>query len=121
MKQARIIPLLEFQHGTLPIKVQTIHDFALEQDDTSEGPHTHNYFEMFWLLKGKGTLQVDMQEHIIESNSIFCVKPNQAHQFQTSADMEGFVFSFTDSFFKMDEYELGWASQGSLFQVFAEG
>jgi YesN/AraC family two-component response regulator len=35
--------------------------------------------------------------------------------------MEGFVFSFTESFFSMDEYDLGWASQASLFQLFSEG
>jgi AraC-like DNA-binding protein len=121
MKQAPIIPLLKFQSGALPFKVQTIKNFTEEQDDINEVPHSHNYYEMIWLIKGQGTLYVDMQEYPIESNTIFCLKPDQAHQFQTQADMEGFVFSFTDSFFSMGQYDFDWASQASLFQLFTEG
>src|SRR4030095_15076381 len=121
MKQAPIIPLLKFKNEALPFKVQTIKNFTEEQDDINEGPHSHNYYEMIWLIKGSSTLYADMQEYTIASNTIFCLKPNQAHQFQTQAEMEGFVFSFTDSFFRMDEYDFDWASQASLFQLFTEG
>src|ERR1700750_2869317 len=105
MKEAPIIPLLKFKTEALPFKVQTIKNFTEEQDDNNEAPHSHNYYEMIWLTKGQGTLYADMQEYTIESNTIFLLKPNQTHQFQTQAEMDGFVFSFTDSFFKMDEYD----------------
>jgi AraC family transcriptional activator of pobA len=121
MKQAPIIPLLKFINEALPFKVQTIKNFTEEQDDINEGPHSHNYYEMIWLIKGISTLYADMQEYTIESNTIFCLKPNQAHQFQTQPEMEGFVFSFTDSFFRMDEYDFDRAYQPSLFQLFNEG
>jgi AraC family transcriptional regulator, transcriptional activator of pobA len=121
MKEAPIIPMLKFKNETLPFKVQTIKGFTEEQDDINEGPHNHNYYEMVWLLKGEGTLHVDMTEQTIGSNTIFCVKPNQAHQFQTHEQMEGFVFSFTDSFFRMDEYDFAWTSQATLCQLFSEG
>src|SRR6476619_3474890 len=121
MKEAPIIPLLKFRSGALPFKVQTIKNFTEEQDEINEGPHSHNYYEMIWLIKGQGTLYVDMQEYSIESNTIFCLKPNQAHQYQTQVDMEGFVFSFKDSFFSMGQYYFDWASQASLFQLFTEG
>ena len=121
MKEARIIPLLKFKNDALPFKVQTIKSFTEEQDDTKEGPHSHNYYEMVWLVKGGGTLYVDMKEYTIGSNTIFCVKPDQAHQFQPQAEMEGFAFSFTDSFFRMDEYDFGWAFQANLLQLFSEG
>jgi YesN/AraC family two-component response regulator len=120
MKKASIIPLLKFQSEALPFKVQTIKTFTEEQEEVCEGPHSHNYYEMFWVIKGGGTLHVDMQEYAIENNSIFCLKPNQAHQFQTRPEMEGFIFSFTDTIFKMDEYDFGWSSQASLFQLFSE-
>jgi hypothetical protein len=121
MKQAPIIPLLKFKNEALPFKVQTIKNFTEEQDDINEGPHSHNYYEMIWLIKGNSTLYVDMQKCSIESNTIFCLKPNQAHQFQTQTEMEGFVFSFTDSFFKIDEHDFDRAYQPSLFQLFNEG
>jgi len=121
MKEAPIIPLLKFKNEALPLKVQTLKNFTEEQDDINEGPHSHNYYEMIWLIKGSGTLYADMQEHTMESNTIFCLKPNQAHQFQTQAEMDGFVFSFTDSFFRMDEYDFDRACQAGLFQLFTEG
>jgi AraC-like DNA-binding protein/quercetin dioxygenase-like cupin family protein len=112
---------VEIKSEALPLKVQTIKGFTEEQDDINEGPHSHNYYEMVWLVKGEGTLNVDMGEYTVGSNTIFCVKPNQAHQFQTQEGMEGFVFSFTDSYFRMDEYDFAWTSQASLFQLFSEG
>src|SRR5215813_1419376 len=121
MKQERIIPLLKFQNGALPFRVQTIKDFNEEQDEINEVAHVHNYYEMIWLIRGQGTLYVDMQEHTIDSNTIFCLKPNQAHQFKMQGEMDGFVFSFTDYFFRMDEYDFDWARQASLFQLFIEG
>ena len=121
MKEAPIIPILKFQSEASPFKVQNLKNFTEEQDDINEVPHSHNYYEMTWLTKGEGTLHVDLQEYTIGSNTIFCVRPNEAHQFQTQEGMEGFVFTFTDSFFKMNEYDFGWALQASLFQLFSEG
>ena len=121
MKQAQIIPLLKFQSGALPFKVQTIKNFAEEQDDINEVAHRHDYYEMIWLINGQGTLHADMQEYTIGSNTIFCSKPNQPHQFQMQPEMDGFVFSFTDFFFKMDEYDFDWTINTSLFQLFTEG
>lgn len=121
MKKASIIPILKFQNGSLPFKVQTIKDFMEAQDDVNEGTHSHNHYEMIWLIKGQGVLDVDMQERTIDSNTIFCLKPNQPHQFRTHPEMEGFVFSFTDSFFSMDEYDFHLASQVRLSQLFAAG
>jgi len=120
MKEAPIIPLLKFKSEALPFKVQTIKNFTEEQDDINEAPHSHNYYEMIWLIKGQGILNADMQEYTIGSNTLFLLKPNEPHQFQTQADMEGFVFSFTDSFFKMDEYDFDRVSQAGLCQLFIE-
>jgi AraC-like DNA-binding protein len=120
MKQAQIIPLLKFQGGALPFKVQTIKNFTVEQDEINEGPHSHNYYELVWLIKGQGTLYADMQEYAIENNTVFYLKPNEAHQFQTHPEMEGFVFSFTGSFFSEGEFDFDLARQTSLCMLFAE-
>ena len=119
MKEATIIPVLKFQNGALPFKVETLKNFIENQDDIQEGPHSHNYFEMVWLTKGRATLSVDMQEYTIGTNMIFCARPNQTHQFKMEEDMEGFIFSFTDSFFKMDEYEFDRAGQAAFLQLFS--
>jgi AraC-like DNA-binding protein/mannose-6-phosphate isomerase-like protein (cupin superfamily) len=121
MKEVPIIPMLKFQSQALPLKVQTLKNFTGEQDDVNGGPHSHNYYEMVWVVKGGGKLYVDMQEYTLGSNTLFYVKPDQAHHFQLLEETEGFVFSFTDSFFRMDEYDFGWTFQASLMQLFSEG
>jgi YesN/AraC family two-component response regulator len=121
MKEAPIIPILKFNNEALPFKVQTLKNFTENQDDMQESPHGHNYYEMVWLTKGRATLYIDMQEYTVGNNMIFYARPNQTHQIKTEGDMEGFVFSFTDSFFKMDEYDFDRAGQAAIVQLFADG
>ena len=118
MKQTPIIPMLKFQQGTLPLKIQTITNFLEKQDDASKGPHTHNYYEMIWVTSGKGTLEADMQKYIIERNTIFCLKPHEVHQIHVEPGTEGFVFSFADSFFGTDEYDFDRISHVNLAHIF---
>jgi AraC-like DNA-binding protein len=120
MKQTKIIPLVKFRSGALPFKVQTIKDFREEQDDLSEAPHSHDYYEMIWVIKGQGVLYADMREYTIEDNTLFYLKHNEAHQFQVHPEMEGFVFSFTDSFFRVGEYDFDIACQANLRELFTE-
>ena len=119
MKQTPVIPLFKFQNNALPFKVQSLQNFTTERENITDAPHSLDYYEMIWLTKGSGTLHVDLQDYRIESNNIFYLKPGQAHQFQTQVGMEGFVFSFSDSFFKTDEYD-PWVCLASLCQLFGE-
>src|SRR5262245_38291503 len=120
MKQAQIIPLLKFQGNAIPFRVQTLKNYIEEQDDLGDSPHSHNYYEMIWLTRGTGTLHVDMRQYTVENNTIFYLMPNQAHQFQIQEQMEGFIFSFTDSFFSVGEHDFDLACQATLYQLFAE-
>jgi AraC family transcriptional regulator, transcriptional activator of pobA len=120
MKQAPIIPLLKFENAGLPFKIQSLKSAGEEQDELSESPHSHNYYEMTWIVNGQGTLHVDLQEYTIENNMFFCLRPNQAHKFQTSPNSEGYVLSFTEGFFNMAEHEFDWTIQASMFQLFSK-
>ena len=120
MKQSQIIPLLQFENNALPFKIQTIQGLLDNGDELQDTVHSHNYYEMIWLIKGMGTLYADLHEYQIGNGSIFCIRPNQAHRFNLRADMEGFVFSFTDSFFKTAEQEFDWTGQISLCQIFSQ-
>jgi len=120
MKQASIIPLLKFDHTNLPFKIQTIKELAEQTGTFSESVHSHDYYEIIWVIRGRGTMFVDLKEHIIEDNTVFCIRPNQAHQFPADPSMEGFVFSFTDAFVDMGELEFDVSCQSSLYQLFNE-
>lgn len=120
MKQASIIPLFKFDNKNCPFKIQSIRDVAEQPDELHESVHSHDYYELVWIIKGKGTLLVDLREYTIENNMIFCVKPRQAHRFPLDPGMEGFVFSFTDDFFNLGEHEFDISVQSSLYQLFSE-
>jgi AraC-like DNA-binding protein len=120
MKKATIIPLLKFDNPRGPLTIQTIKDLAERQDELQEQAHSHDYYEIVWVIKGRGKLHVDMQEHLIENSMIFCLKPHQAHRFVRETGMEGFVFSFTDAFFNIGEYEFDISCEASLQQLFSE-
>lgn len=119
MKVPSFIPMQKFESSGLPIKVQTIKSLIAEHDHLNETPHTHNYFEMIWIVNGKGRLYVDMQEYAVDNNKVFCLRPNQAHQLKTETEADGFVFSFTESFFTC-EHEFDWTCQSILLQLFSE-
>jgi len=120
MKKASIIPLLKFDNPKGPLKIQTIQNIIEQRNELSESVHSHDYYEIVWVINGKGKLHVDMQEHLIENSMIFCLKPHQAHRFVMDATMEGFVFSFTDEFFNIGEYEFDISCETSLHQLFSE-
>jgi YesN/AraC family two-component response regulator len=120
MKKASIIPLLKFDDPRGPFKIQTIKELKERQEDVGGAVHSHDYYEIVWVIKGMGKLHVDMQEYLIENNMIFCLKPHQAHRFVVDANMEGFVFSFTDDFFNVGVYEFDISSEASLQQLFSE-
>ena len=72
MKQASIIPLVKFDNGICPFKIQTIKDLAEQPDELNESVHSHDYYEIVWITNGKGTLLVDLEEHPVGNNMIFC-------------------------------------------------
>jgi AraC-like DNA-binding protein len=120
MKQAPIIPLLKFANADFPFKIQTIKDVAEQAEEICDGGHSHDYYEIIWVINGKGTLSVDLQEYAIDNNMIFCLKPHQPHRFPMDTTMDGFVFSFTDAFFNLGEHEFDNSFQSTLYQLFNE-
>lgn len=96
------------KHTEIPI-----HDFA--QDDASSipfkviplgtrshydasVPHRHNYYEMFIMLKGGGTHEIDFINYPIADNSIHFVSPGQVHNVKRELDSTGYVILFSRDF-----------------------
>lgn len=51
MKQTPVIPFFKFQNNALPFKAQTIQQFTEEQDNLNNTPHSHDYYEMIWVVR----------------------------------------------------------------------
>src|ERR1700754_2793288 len=119
MKEARIIPLLKLEDTLFPFKAQCF-KLLHEGEEINESAHSHNHFEVIWVVSGKGRLYVDFQKFEIADNMIFCLRPDQAHYFEIHEAMQGFVFSFTDSFFNTGACEFDWPCKVTLSQLFYE-
>jgi len=117
--KSSIIPTLQFGNNELPLKVQTIRSFVVGQDVMISSAHRQNYYEMIWVTRGKGTIDIDLRQYVIADNMIICIKPDQAHWFKFSPNTQGFVLSFPESFFRISEQEFDWVSRESIWQVFS--
>ncbi|MES1220192.1 MAG: helix-turn-helix transcriptional regulator [Bacteroidota bacterium] len=117
----KLQPVHNVENSGLPFKMCFFKSRAEEAEKTNESFHSHPYYEMVWLNEGQGSLFIETEEHRIEKNIIFCVKPNQMHCFQSITLAEGFVFSYSDCFFSMGEHESDWSGQSDLLQLFSYG
>ncbi|MAP01849.1 MAG: hypothetical protein CMD01_03420 [Flavobacteriales bacterium] len=74
-------------------------------------PHRHNYFELFFFLKGGGYHKIDFIDFPIKAGSVHIVAPGQVHQMKRELDSEGFVVLF-----ELNALEAPLAIQDFLFE-----
>jgi AraC-like DNA-binding protein/mannose-6-phosphate isomerase-like protein (cupin superfamily) len=61
-------------------------------------PHRHNYYNIYYIEKGKGTHVVDFMEYKIEDNQLYFVLPGQMHRLVFEEQPVGRIISFTEEF-----------------------
>jgi YesN/AraC family two-component response regulator len=83
-------------------------------------PHSHDYYELIWVIRGVGSIQVDLKEFVIGDNHLYGVGPGMVHQLRTNPDAEGYILSFTDSFLKMADHEFDSINPLKICQLFSE-
>ena len=120
MKRAPIIPIFKFQHSGLAFTIQTIQSHIEHQGEMNASPHSHDHFEMIWVISGTGSIRVDIEEYAICDNHLYGVGPGVAHQLQINADAEGYILSFTDSFLKLADQEFDAINPLKICQLFSE-
>lgn len=57
-------------------------------------PHSHDFYQILIVTKGKGWHEIDFNRYPIEANSVFIIKPGQIHSWVLSANTTGFVVEF---------------------------
>ncbi|WEK17552.1 MAG: helix-turn-helix transcriptional regulator [Candidatus Pedobacter colombiensis] len=87
---------------TIKNKIETaelirVSPFSKEKRRTQ--PHKHsNYFEIIYLLKGKGTHTIDYVQYAIETPAIFFVRKEQVHHWDIETSPEGYVLLLQNGF-----------------------
>ena len=63
-------------------------------------PHKHDFFLVVLVTKGSGWHEVDFVRYAVKQGSVFTLQPGQMHFWNLSADVDGFVFFHTKSFYE---------------------
>ncbi|OQP53748.1 hypothetical protein A4R26_05965 [Niastella populi] len=69
----------------------------------SSPPEKLNHFEILLLQKGKGSLQLDGQEHLLAENNIYCIFPGHFRKLRFTTGTEGFIISFALEFLRLSD------------------
>jgi AraC family transcriptional activator of pobA len=69
-----------------------------------EKPHRHNFYLMVLFTKGSGWHEIDFTKYHIKPGSLFMLQPGQMHHWELSADIEGYIF-----FYSQEAYNLYFA------------
>jgi AraC family transcriptional regulator, transcriptional activator of pobA len=62
--------------------------------------HRHDFYLVVLITGGTGTHEIDFVKYTAKKNTIFLMQPGQMHHWKFSADISGFVFFHTRSFYE---------------------
>ena len=62
-----------------------------------------SHFELIWMRRGSGVLEVDGQYHTLTDNTIFCISPGHIRKWNMESIPEGYYLSFTLEFIQLSE------------------
>ncbi|SDH21250.1 helix-turn-helix domain-containing protein [Chitinophaga filiformis] len=109
----------ESADAALPFMIHSIHKMRAEVAAHNMFPHKQRYVEIIWIIKGGGTLVMDLDKFTLQDNSIFCVTPGQLHQLKENEQTEGYIISFNEAFLHMGDQDFDLMYNSGLFQTFS--
>lgn len=68
------------------------------QNPLVQKPHTHDFYHLTLLAKGKGKHIIDFQQFAATNQSIYFMKPHQVHSWDFQKGTTGFVLNFSATF-----------------------
>lgn len=87
-----------FQH----FSIRSISDL-LSGKDMLQPLHRHDFFHILVLEKGKGLHTIDFKNYDVKDNSVFLVRPGQAHSLELKADCSGYMIQLNADFYSSDD------------------
>ena len=62
-------------------------------------PHKHNSYLCILFTKGFGTHEIDFTSYEVKPGSLFLIAPGQTHHWTLSDDIDGYIFTHTQTFY----------------------
>lgn len=100
----KVIPILNIaqyctDRDVWNIKVSSFSEEACTIAEFDE-KHRHDYYEIIWLRKGKGTHMIDGIDYAYNGSVLFLLSPGQMHHIKPQEKADGYVVKFLPSLFK---------------------
>ena len=70
----------------------------LKSHEFIQQAHKHDFFLVVLITRGSGTHEIDFKKYRVTPSALFLMQPGQMHNWQLSADIDGYVF-FHDRLF----------------------
>jgi len=80
--------------------------------------HISSHYEIIWVLKGEGSLWMNLEKQRVAAGSICCIKPNLCHKLEAEGILEGFRLSFNESFLGLGDHEIESGYRSALISMF---
>ncbi|MGK2864353.1 MAG: AraC family transcriptional regulator [Chitinophagaceae bacterium] len=82
-------------------KIRRVEDIALlkEENNIIQGLHKHDFFFILALQKGTGIHEIDFVPYTVLDNSVFFLRPGQAHKLDLKAGCAGYLMEFNSEFY----------------------
>jgi AraC family transcriptional regulator, transcriptional activator of pobA len=84
-------------------EIHTIEWLESNQYITSSAAEKIDHYEVLFIIKGKGSLVLDGQHHVLTDNSIHCVFPGNIRKINIDPGTEGYYISFAIEFLKLSD------------------
>jgi AraC family transcriptional regulator, transcriptional activator of pobA len=96
----------KYKENVKGFKILTLEQMEVPEQLYNMGQDEINHFEIIWIKKGKGVLQVDSQQYDLADNSIYCIAPGNTRKYVSNSAIQGYYISFTSEFIRLSERHL---------------
>ena len=66
-----------------------------------EKPHRHNFYLLVLFTHGTGIHEIDFDRYQIKKGSLFILQPGQIHNWELSADIEGYIIFYSQELYNL--------------------
>lgn len=95
------IPLLSSIYENVD-KSDNFKIYTIEYFDNNKGPiapHKHTFYEIVFILKGKGVHYIDSNKYTIQKGALFLLEPSKVHYWNQKKELKAYVMRFDSSVF----------------------
>ena len=69
---------------------------SFDADSIDESPHRHEFYEILYIINGKGKHEIDGMGYDLRPNTMYFISKGQVHNFLYARNVNGYLIRFKD-------------------------